>query len=38
MKGLGNSIMGTIGALFIIALAAAAIAVGWRFGNTRSPI
>lgn len=38
MKGLGNSVIGTIVALFVIALAAGAVAVGWRFGNTRSPI
>lgn len=38
MRGLGNSVMGTVVALFIIALAAAAVAVGWRVGTTRSPI
>jgi NADH:ubiquinone oxidoreductase subunit K len=38
MKGLGSSVVGTIVALFVIALAAGAVAVGWRFGNTRSPI
>lgn len=38
MKGLGNSVMGTIVALFIIALAAAAVSVGWRWGNTKSPV
>lgn len=38
MKGLGSSVVGTIVALFVIALAAAAVAVGWRVGTTRSPI
>lgn len=38
MRGLGSSVMGTLMALVVVALAAAAVAVGWRFGNTRSPI
>jgi NADH:ubiquinone oxidoreductase subunit K len=38
MRGLGSSVMGTVVALFVIALAAAAVAVGWRFGTTKSPV
>jgi NADH:ubiquinone oxidoreductase subunit K len=38
MRGLGSSVLGTVVALFVLALAAGAVAVGWRWGNTRSPI
>jgi hypothetical protein len=38
MKGLGSSVVGTIVALAVLAMAAAAVAVGWRWGTNRSPI
>ncbi len=38
MKGLGNSIGGTIMALLILGLAAAAVGIGWRWGQTKSPV
>lgn len=38
MRGLGSSVIGTIVALLVLGLAAAAVAVGWRVGTTRSPI
>lgn len=36
MKGLGGSVLSTAGALLIFALAAAAIAIGWRWGSRQS--
>jgi hypothetical protein len=38
MRGLGNSIGGTLVALAVLGLAAAAVAVGWRWGTNKSPI